>query len=506
LGGRVAERVGGSGRGPWFLLATLVACATTSRATYNQTRATEHVYLSTPDVLLGAASKVLSEQGLAPQRVARLALQTTWTSQGVQAPPATTPGDIAAALQKGPEPRSYQSYRVLVTALDATHQTVRIDRLTLIATETAIRSMGARFQENKDTYVADPGGRDALAQQAASDGPGRDVNPPAQERQPAMEWGVLQKVDPTAATFIEQEPTVVSGCGQVRAPLAAPPAVVQIASSCPDVPGAIDLLASRRLIVLGELHGTEQSPAFVGTLACRTAAEGWPVAIALELPQQDNPALQTYLGSQGTASDREVYISTSTWKRDWEDGRSTAAMFALVEQLRALKAAGAALEVEGIDDRRYLGNDREAAMATLVETMRRRLLDRPMVVLVGNIHAQTRTGQVTDDYLPLGSRLDRFGLKPVPLVMAYDAGTAWGCTLEAGFGCGVHPVRGWPPKGASTYTETATERASKGGMGAAGDAAPDTPRFPRSIRLWPHRSEGFDGQYYLGPITASLPP
>ena len=485
----------------------LVACATASRSGYNQTRATEHVYLSSPEVLLAAASRVLAEQGLEPQRVARLALQTPWTLQGVQAPPAPpeSPGDSLASIQRGPEPRSYQSYRVVVTEVDATHQTVRIDRLTLIATETAIRSMSARFRENFKTYVGDSS-RDALARTASPDGISPDVNPPAQERQPAMEWAVLQKVDPNAATFIAQEPTVASGCGQVRAPAPVTPAIMQIASSCPDVPGAIDLLASRRLIVLGELHGTEQSPSFVGALACRTAGEGWPVAVALELPQQDNPALQTYLGSQGTASDREVYISTSTWKRDWEDGRSTAAMFALVEQLRALKAAGAALEVQGIDDRRYLGNDREAAMAGFVETMRRRLLDRPMVVLVGNLHAQTRPGQVSDDYLPLGARLDRFGLKPVALVMAYDGGTTWGCTLEAGFGCGVHPVRGWPPKGASTYTETATERASKGGMGAAGDAAPDAPRFPRSIRLWPHRSEGFDGQYYLGPITASLPP
>ena len=481
----------------WLVLAALFACATTSRSGYNHTRATEHVYLSTPDALLAAASNVLSGHGLTPERVTPMALRTPWTPQGVQTPPARTPGDAVVSIQKGSEPRSFQSYRVVVTTLDATHQTVRFERLTVIATESAIHSMSERFRENTEAYVTDP---NALVQRASLEG--AVINEPARERQPEMEWALLQKVDPTAAMAIEQEPTTVSGCTQVRAPAPTSTAVQKLASSCPDVPGGIDLLASRRLVVLGELHGTEQSPAFVGALACRTAAEGWPFAVALELPHQDNPALRTFLDSQGTAEDRQTYVATASWKRDWEDGRSTPAMLALVDQLRTLKAAGASIEVEGIDDRRFLGNDREAAMASLVEAMRRRLLDRPMVVLVGNLHAQTRA----EDYLALGARLDRFGLKPVALRMAYDAGTFFGCTLQAALGCGVHEVKGWPPRGLSTYQDTTAERASKSGGGAAGDAAPDIPRHPRSIRLWSQRSEGFDGQYYLGAISASRPP
>ena len=167
---------------------------------------------------------------------------------------------------------------------------------------------------------------------------------------------------------------------------------------------------------------------------------------------------------------------------------------------------GADLRIHGVDNPGFSGDLREAAMADAVEEVRQASLDRAVVVLVGNVHAQTTPGKIVEGYLPLGARLDRFGLRPISLVMAFDAGTAWNCTLEKGLGCGVHPVRSWPPRPAEVISGTPGDRiSSEAGMGAAGTAVPDTPTAPRYVRRWSHRTEGFDGLFYVGAVSASPP-
>src|SRR5262249_61397316 len=97
-------------------------------------------------------------------------------------------------------------------------------------------------------------------------------------------------------------------------------------------------------------------------------------------------------------------------------------------------------------------------------------------------------------------------LRPLPREMAFDAGPAWNCTLESGLGCGVHPVRSWPPRPVEVISNTPGDRiSSEAGMGAAGTAVPDTPTAPRYVKRWSHRTEGFDGLFYVGVVSASPP-
>jgi hypothetical protein len=266
---------------------------------------------------------------------------------------------------------------------------------------------------------------------------------------------------------------------------------------CLDVPGVDPLLAAHRLVLFGELQGSDQAPQLLGAIACRAGAQRIPLAIGLELPHQDNAALEAYLASAGTAGDRQVYLESETWQRDWHDGRSSKAMFALIEQVRTLRKAGADILLAGIDDRLWLGEERDKAMAELVESMRRRTLDRPMVVLVGNLHANTRPGNIAPGYYPVGARLESFGLRPVALVMAYDSGTIWSCTQSDGTGCGVHPVRAWPPGERTTPLKRFVNEA----MGKSGGRG----LLLRSVILWKERALGFDGVFYVGPVTASRP-
>ena len=50
---------------------------------------------------------------------------------------------------------------------------------------------------------------------------------------------------------------------------------------CAPIGGATPLLETGRVVLLGELHGTEQSPAFVASLACHAVAAGLDLVVGL---------------------------------------------------------------------------------------------------------------------------------------------------------------------------------------------------------------------------------
>jgi len=483
-----------------LVLVALVACATTGKTGYYESRAQEHVYLGSRDSLLQQAAGVLSARaGGGVVRVDERTIQTDWALTNPQAVPA----NVYEAAARGQEPLGYQSYRARVQDLDGRHHTVVIERGSVLAADPLGRTFGDRYHTVRAEHAKEeaPGESIPVGTVTAPQG----ATAPVFARQPDLEWALLQEADPWGAASIESEKTVVSGCSRVRAPSPPTPQVLQVARDCPDVPGLEELVAARRLVLLGEMHGTEQAPEFVGTIACHAASDGFPVLVALELPAQSNSQLQDFLESAGTAEDRRKYLESDGWQRMWHDGRSSAAMLQLVDRLRSLKRAGASIQVLGVDQP-LTGDLRDSAMADAIEGLRRDHMDRAMFVLVGNLHAQTAAGKVTKSYLPIGTRLDRFGLRPVSLLMAFDAGTAWHCTMEAGFACGVHSVRAWPPPSAAAAPVTVGDRITTShGMGAVGTAVPDTPKAPRYVRLWPQRSEGFDGLFYVGPVTASRP-
>jgi len=52
-------------------------------------------------------------------------------------------------------------------------------------------------------------------------------------------------------------------------------------------------------LLLGEIHGTAEVPAFLGDLACRAAGSRMPLVVLLEVPSQEEPTFAHYLASDG---------------------------------------------------------------------------------------------------------------------------------------------------------------------------------------------------------------
>ncbi len=150
--------------------------------------------------------------------------------------------------------------------------------------------------------------------------------------------------------------------------------------------------ADHRMLVLGELHGTRETPLLVRQLVDDYSRDGAPVLLALELPRGENPTLRQYLVSDGGAAARQRLHGRAFWtvRDDQHDGRRSRDMLAMIEDLRALKAQGRVIDVVGYDvDKSDGGNQaRDNRMAAELRRLYRRVPDGArMLVLTGNVHA-----------------------------------------------------------------------------------------------------------------------
>src|SRR5947207_10012966 len=134
------------------------------------------------------------------------------------------------------------------------------------------------------------------------------------------------------------------GCGSTAPPAAAlarPPPVATL-----ELPA--EVLPSHGTLLIGDLHGTREIPAFVGRLVATVAARE-PVVLALEIPPTEARAIQGFLGSDGSAARRRELVAGTWWQERYQDGRRSVAMADLLETVRALRAAGKPIDVVTID-------------------------------------------------------------------------------------------------------------------------------------------------------------
>ncbi|HEX5048868.1 MAG TPA: hypothetical protein VFX89_17270 [Gammaproteobacteria bacterium] len=198
------------------------------------------------------------------------------------------------------------------------------------------------------------------------------------------------------------------------------------------------MLASR-IVVLGELHGTRETPRLAGEIVCAIAERGNEVVLALEVPETERGRIAAYLDSEGTAEDRTALLEGAFWNGN--DGRTSVAMADLIERARGLRRHRLPVFVLAMDGQRA-GLTRDAVMA---QAVRDRVAERPsarVVALVGNVHGAKDRGNFFD------SEYESFGyllapLQPLTLDVRPSKGTAWVCLAE----CGVHDIT--PPQGAS---------------------------------------------------------
>jgi hypothetical protein len=165
----------------------------------------------------------------------------------------------------------------------------------------------------------------------------------------------------------------------------------QPACAAPDNTAAL-LARPERILVVGETHGTAETPAAFLALVCEAAQQG-PVTVALEMPETDRPLLDFVMAAPDEATAAQYLRAGDFGDPRRDDGRHSQAMFDMILGFWRLKAAGQDIRIHPFAARMSVIRGRDQAWWELEMAygMSRPLVDRPdarLLVLVGNLHAR----------------------------------------------------------------------------------------------------------------------
>lgn len=211
-------------------------------------------------------------------------------------------------------------------------------------------------------------------------------------------------------------------------------AILGAGPPCAAIPGATEILSDKSVewVVVGEHHGTSETPAIFADLACLAASTGRAPVIALELPASDAEAINAFLASPNEDDAMRQLLQRPFWHGSLKDGRSSEAMALLLKRLRQMKAKGLIRGVVPVQPFNMLpGPAFEQAMADNVRRSSPSGNDL-VLVLVGNLHARLSEPllePVRD--LPPQPRMASFLPKDrtVSLSAEGNGGAQWSCVL-----------------------------------------------------------------------------
>lgn len=244
--------------------------------------------------------------------------------------------------------------------------------------------------------------------------------------------------------------------------------------------GLEPLLTPGRILLIGEIHGSQEGPALVAEAACSAASRGLPVLIALEIPLEEKDNIDTFLNSDGSDAARSTLLQGKFWQKDYQDGRSSVAMLDMIDSLRAQQLAGHQLSVVLLDrfPRFATPQLRDTFMADrLINAVEAAGTDAFVISITGNVHSRSTQGVPWNSaYLPSGLALNnKWPERTLSILLTNPPGEAWTCFDADPASCEAHKIGG-PIEGTAGQVD-----------------------------LYPASIDGHDGAYRLKSLTASPP-
>jgi hypothetical protein len=195
--------------------------------------------------------------------------------------------------------------------------------------------------------------------------------------------------------------------------------------------------SAKEIILIGEFHGTEETPRLFGNLVTVAAGEkNRRIGVGLELPVLLQPLIKEAVKSNTSIdSFRKQLLANPVWQKI-NDGRSSEAMLDLICHLLQL-AESRQVSFFFFDTQI---NDRNETMAQLIGQRAREQGYDVTYILTGNLHAKKVTryrGKTKIVYM--GHWLEEQGFTVHSYDVRFSDGEAWACTPE----CGLHHVKGW---------------------------------------------------------------
>ncbi|MBZ4415871.1 hypothetical protein [Myxococcus sp. RHSTA-1-4] len=457
-----------------LLVVVGVGCAHAPRTAQSQTPKYEHVFQKPLSEAMDTARELLASKGYTFEETQDPnQLLTTW-----EVPDRPSTGTDA-----------YSRYLVTGIAVGPRQSVVRIFRMSFHAVDNVAENGSSpwwRMVKEINYMTADPRFRRTQLARGGADLP---------EMRMATKGQRDLELEKALTLRLESNPSIEVVSGNIQQdPLPTPVRdeafylarwkdVDPKTHRCGDtVRGLSELFHPGLTLLIGEQLGSREAPAVVGNVVCQTAEAGHAVVLGLSIPRTEQERLERYLASPGAPVDQDALLEGRFWQRPYQDGRSSRAIFDLIDRVRAMRAAGLRVTLVAYDTDVASGSERDAALAKVWADRRAAHPDEVHVVLAGNTHTRTVAGTPWDqNFKPMASHLNQGRL--VVLEMSYAQGTRWGCDLNrAGkLQCGYI--------GASPSERVAAE-------------AGQTP-FVRPFET--PTPEGYHGLLYVGALTPSLP-
>jgi hypothetical protein len=202
-------------------------------------------------------------------------------------------------------------------------------------------------------------------------------------------------------------------------------------------PNPVDILLSeydpKSVLIIGEYHGTKETPALVFELANKLSVEQ-AVTIGLEIPTQEQQRIDNFLLSNGDSHAKSEILKGPFWQKPTQssDGRRSQAMLQLLDSIRNFKSKD--IYIIALDDESFHKKNKDRRQGLAERIIKTAKNTEAFIVLMGNYHARvtpinssvTSEGQkIEKPPLPTAARLGELSVTSVK-VDSCDKGF-WGC-------------------------------------------------------------------------------
>jgi hypothetical protein len=202
--------------------------------------------------------------------------------------------------------------------------------------------------------------------------------------------------------------------------------------------GISDFFRMKKLIVVGEMHGTKTVPEVFAHIVASVASESSKTLAILEITQSSQSSIDQFLKTGNEAALRKTPFFT----REYQDGRSSKAMVALLKALAKLPNTTVLCMDPMTGIKTMTGQQRDSAMAAFIND--KRVGYDHTVVLSGNIHSSTALGTPWDNtYRPMAFELKSMA-KDLPsdqwlnILVRYGKVDSWNCQGSEASSCSAH--------------------------------------------------------------------
>jgi hypothetical protein len=240
-------------------------------------------------------------------------------------------------------------------------------------------------------------------------------------------------------------------------------------------------LENKNILIIGEWHGTNETPDFVFKLIQALKDQHIKVSLGLEINEEYQNDIDRFIKTGDISIIKKCGFFD---KNNFTGGRSSKAMVELIENIRKLKEINVFCFDMNSKKKILTSNDRDSMMAT---TINKNISNGINILLMGNFHARIKKGHDQNtDIKPVAYLLKNnygFGNKIISLNTYFRKGTVWNCTDDGG--CKIRAIYASP--------EIEKNYARKNFIVFLNSSLEKTEEF------------GYDGFIYFEESTASLP-